>query len=208
MEVTDAAVVAQVLAGDKDAFRVLVERHSRSIYRVAYRVTGDPQDSEEIVQETFLRAYKSLERFELRANFGTWLYRIAVNRALDYLSSKKVRMQSKDTYQIADEPDSEDGRQIQLPAASPGPDRLLISGEIKKKVALAMSLLTPAERVAFTMRHMEGQSIEEIGQALNLKASAAKNCVFRAVQKLRQQLEPLASPGPAASSRWSGSATK
>jgi RNA polymerase sigma-70 factor, ECF subfamily len=208
MEVTDAAVVAQVLAGDKDAFRVLVERHSRSIYRVAYRVTGDPQDSEEIVQETFLRAYKSLERFELRANFGTWLYRIAVNRALDYLSSKKVRMQSKDTYQIADEPDSEDGRQIQLPAASPGPDRLLISGEIKKKVALAMSLLTPAERLAFTMRHVEGQSIEEIGQALNLKASAAKNCVFRAVQKLRQQLEPLASPGPAASSRWSGSATK
>jgi RNA polymerase sigma-70 factor, ECF subfamily len=208
MEVTDAAVVAQVLAGDKDAFRVLVERHSRSIYRVAYRMTNDQQDSEEIVQETFLRAYKSLERFELRANFGTWLYRIAVNRALDFLSSKKVRMQSKDAYQIADNPDSDDSLQIQVPATTPGPDRLLISGEIKKKVALAMSLLTPAERVAFTMRHMEGQSIEEISQALNLKASAAKNCVFRAVQKLRQQLEPLARPESAPSTRWSGSATK
>jgi RNA polymerase sigma-70 factor, ECF subfamily len=203
MEITDAAVVAEVLAGDKDAFRVLVERHSRSIYRVAYRMTNDREDSEEIVQETFLRAYKSLAHFELRANFGTWLYRIAVNRALDFLSARKVRMQSKDTYQIADEPDSEDGRQVQLSAASPGPDRLLISDEIKKKVALAMNLLTPAERVAFTMRHMEGQSIEEISQALNLKASAAKNCVFRAVQKIRQQLEPLASSGTAARSpRW------
>jgi RNA polymerase sigma-70 factor, ECF subfamily len=204
MEISDAAVVAQVLTGDKDAFRVLVERHSRSIYRVAYRMTNDREDSEEIVQETFLRAYKSLVHFELRANFGTWLYRIAVNRALDFLSARKVRMPSKDTYQIADEPDSEDGRQLQLPAASPGPDRLLISDEIKKKVALAMNLLTPAERVAFTMRHMEGQSIEEISQALNLKASAAKNCVFRAVQKIRQQLEPLAGSGSATSSpRWS-----
>jgi RNA polymerase sigma-70 factor (ECF subfamily) len=204
MEITDAAVVAQVLAGDKDAFRLLVERHSRSIYRVAYRMTGDPQDSEEIVQETFLRAYKSLGHFELRANFGTWLYRIAVNRALDFLSAKKVRMQNKETYQIADEPDPEDGRQIQLPGESPGPERLLISNEIQKKLALAMNLLTPAERVAFTMRHMEGQSIDEISQALNLKVSAAKNCVFRAVQKIRQQLEPLATPGTAARSpRWS-----
>jgi RNA polymerase sigma-70 factor, ECF subfamily len=207
MEVNDAAVVAQVLAGDKDAFRVLVERHSRSIYRVAYRMTNDQQDTEEIVQETFLRAYKSLERFELRANFGTWLYRIAINRSLDFLSSKKVRM--KDAYQISDSPDADGGHQVQLPATEPGPDRLLLSGEVKKKVALAMSLLTPAERVAFTMRHMEGQSIEAISQAMNLKASAAKNCVFRAVQKLRQQLEPMANSGSATRSpRWSGSATK
>src|SRR5260370_89926 len=83
MEVTDAAVVAQVLAGDKDAFRLLVERHSRSIFRVAFRMTGDRQDAEEIVQETFLRAYRSLDRFELRSNLSTWLYRIAVNRTLD-----------------------------------------------------------------------------------------------------------------------------
>lgn len=206
MEVTDAAVVAQVLGGDKDAFRVLVERHSRSIFRVVYRMTGNQQDSEEIVQETFLRAYKSLEKFESRSNFGTWLYRIAVNRALDFLSSKKAQMQIKDTYHIADSPDSDESRQVQLPSPSPGPDRVLISGEIKRKVAQAMTLLTPAERVAFTMRHMEGQSIEEISRALNLKAGAAKNCVFRAVQKLRRQLEPLARPGaPTRLARWSGS---
>jgi len=194
MEVTDAAVVAQVLAGDREAFRLLVERHSRSIFRVAYRMTGDQHDAEEIVQETLLRAYKSLARFELRSNFGTWLYRIAVNRTLDFLSARKNQMQ-KDAYQIADNPDPGEV-QVQLAAPSPGPDRLLLSAELKKKLAQALDLLTPAERVAFTMRHMEGQSIEEISKALNLKASAAKNSVFRAVQKLRQQLEPFASLGP------------
>lgn len=194
MEVTDAAIVAQVLAGDRDAFRLLVERHGRTLFRVAYRMTGNQQDSEEIVQETFLRAYKALERFEMRSNFGTWIYRIAVNRTLDFLNAKKTQMQTKDTYQIADDPDPENGRQVQLEAPHPGPDRMLISAEMKARMAQALAQLTPAERVAFTMRHMEGRSIDEISQTLNLKTSAAKNSVFRAVQKLRQQLEPFAAP--------------
>jgi RNA polymerase sigma-70 factor (ECF subfamily) len=209
MEVTDAAVVAQVLAGDRDGFRVLVERHSRSIFRVAYRMTGSQADAEEIVQETFLRAYKSLASFELRANFGTWLYRIAVNRALDFLSSRKTQMQNRETYTINDSPDPEDARQVQLPASDPGPDRVLLSAEIKKKLAQAMGLLTAAERVAFTMRHMEGQSIEEISRALNVKANAAKNCVFRAVQKLRHELQPLAGRSSEDALRgWSGGTVK
>jgi RNA polymerase sigma-70 factor (ECF subfamily) len=200
--------VAQVLAGDRDAFRVLVERHSRSIFRVVYRMTGNQQDAEELVQETFLRAYKSLARFELRASFTTWLYRIAINRTLDFLNARKTQMNSKETYQISDNPDAEEGYQVQLPATGPGPDRLLLSAEMKRKIAGAMGLLTPAERVAFTMRHMEGRSIEEISQALNLKVNAAKNSVFRAVQKLRQQLEPYAGPGSTRPARLGGSAMK
>ena len=192
MEVSDAAVVAQVLAGDKDAFRLLVDRHSRSIFHVTFRMTGNQQDAEELVQETFLRAYKALARFELRSNFSTWLYRIAVNRTLDFLSVKK--MQNKDTYQIVDEPDPEEGRQIQLSSDKPGPDRMVLSSEMKSKVAQSMSLLTPVERIAFTMRHMEGRSIDEIGETLKLNTSAAKNSIFRAVKKLRQQLEVYASP--------------
>ena len=119
-------------------------------------------------------------------------------------------MQNQETVTIGDSPDSpDDGPQVQLPAPAPGPDRLLISAEIKGKVAQAMGLLTPAERVAFTMRHMEGQSIEEISQVLKVRASAAKNCVFRAVQKLRHQLEPLAGRSARQASReWGGSAAK
>ncbi|MGH9570411.1 MAG: RNA polymerase sigma factor [Candidatus Angelobacter sp.] len=194
MEVSDAAVVAQVLAGDRDAFRVLVERHGRSLFHVVYRMTGNQEDSEEIVQESFLRAYKAMEKFELRANFYTWIYRIAVNRTLDFLSTKKTHMQMKDTLQIVDDPDPEDSRQIQIATGAAGPERLLISEEMKKRMTQAMSLLTPVERVAFMMRHMEGRSIEEISKTLNLKTSASKNSVFRAVQKLRQILEPFASP--------------
>ncbi len=193
MEVSDAAVVAQVLGGDKEAFRILVERHSRSVYHKVYRMTGSPQDAEEIVQETLLRAYKALGQFELRSNFSTWLYRIAVNRTLDFLSAKKMKI--KDTYQITEDPDFEEGggKEVQLTEAGPGPDRLLLSAEVRAKVAQAMQLLTPPERIAFTMRHMEGKSIEEISEAMKLNPSAAKNSVFRAVQKLRQQLEPLVS---------------
>ena len=73
-------------------------------------------------------------------------------------------MQTKDTYQIADNPHHEEGNQIQLPLMTPGPDRLLLSAEMKRKIAGALGLLTPAERVAFTMRHLEGRSIEEISQ--------------------------------------------
>lgn len=192
MEITDAAVVAQVLAGDKEAFRLLVDRHTRSIYGVAYRMTGTQQDAEEIVQETFLRAYKSLYRFELRSSFSTWLYRIAVNRSLDFLKAKKMT----DTYQLSNNLSSgpeEDDREIQIAAADPGPDRLLLSTEARQKIAQAIEMLSPAERVAFTMRHMEGKSIEEISKALNVRASAAKNSIFRAVQKIRQRLEPLMS---------------
>ena len=209
MEVTDAAVVAQVLAGERDAFRVLVERHSRSIFRVVFRMTGNQQDAEELVQETFLRAYKSLASFELRANFSTWLYRIAVNRTLDFLQAKKTQIAMKETYEIADNPEPDQGNQVQVSATDPGPDRMLLSAEMKRKIAGAMGLLTPAERVAFTMRHMEGRSIEEISQALNLKVSAAKNSVFRAVQKLRQQLEPYSGPSsPARQARLGGSAMR
>src|SRR5215467_7916382 len=187
MEISDAAVVAQVLAGDRDAFRLLVERHTRSIYGVVYRMTGNQQDAEEILQETFLRAYKSLHRFELRSSFSTWLYRIAVNRSLDFLKAKKMT----DAYQITDNPQSEEEHEIQIPASDPGPDRLLLSAEARQKIATAIGLLSPAERVAFTMRHMEGKSIEEISKALNVRTSAAKNSIFRAVQKIREQLEPL-----------------
>jgi RNA polymerase sigma-70 factor (ECF subfamily) len=191
MQVTDAAVVAQVLAGDRDVFRILVERHSRSLYHLVYRMTGSSEDSEEIVQDTFLRAFKGLEKFELRANFGTWIYRIATNRTIDFLKSKK--MSETQTYRIAEDPDPEDSREVQIAAAAPGPDRLAVSEQMKSRMAHALSLLSPAERVAFTMRHMEGRSIGEISKTLNLKSSAAKNSVFRAVQKLRQQLEPFAS---------------
>src|SRR5215831_6435642 len=91
MEWSDETAVARARTGDADAFRVLVERHSRALFRLAYRMTGNQQDAEDVVQDSFLRAYKQLARFDERASFGTWLYRIAVNCSLDLVRSRKRR---------------------------------------------------------------------------------------------------------------------
>src|ERR1044072_1880980 len=92
MDATEAAaVLARARQGDSDAFRALVERHSRSVCRLAYRMTGNEQDAEDVVQESFLRAFKQLGRFESRANFGTWLYRITANCSVDLMRSRQAR---------------------------------------------------------------------------------------------------------------------
>ncbi|PYK98728.1 MAG: hypothetical protein DME19_11385 [Verrucomicrobia bacterium] len=91
MEESDAVAVAKAREGDQDAFRVLVERHSLRLFQLAYRMTGNEQDAEDMVQETFLRAYNRLDRFESRAGFGTWLHRIAANCSLDLLRRQKRR---------------------------------------------------------------------------------------------------------------------
>src|ERR1043166_7716363 len=90
MDATEAAaVLARARQGDSDAFRTLVERHSRSVFRLAYRMTGNEQDAEDVVQETFLRAYKQLSHYESRSSFSTWLYRIASNYSLDLIRMRK-----------------------------------------------------------------------------------------------------------------------
>src|SRR5438270_4904769 len=91
MELTDATFVARARSGDTDAFRVLVERHSRTLFRMAFRMTGNETDAEDAVQESFLRAYKQLGKFDERAAFGTWLYRIAMNCSLDMVRARKRR---------------------------------------------------------------------------------------------------------------------
>src|SRR5881275_3161769 len=92
MDATEStAVLARARQGDNEAFRALVERHSRSVFRLAFRMTGNEQDAEDVVQESFLRAYRQLARFESRANFGTWLYRIVANCSVDLMRAKQSR---------------------------------------------------------------------------------------------------------------------
>jgi RNA polymerase sigma-70 factor, ECF subfamily len=141
-----------------------------------------------VVQETFLRAYKRLKQFESRANFGTWLHRIAVNCALDCMRSR----QRHDTGRESIDTVSAEGPQP-LPAADPLPDRMLFSAEVQQQVDGVLSRLSPKEKAAFVLRHFEGMSIEEISRTMGLRSEAAKNNIFRAVKKLRQALAPLTS---------------
>ena len=184
MDAGDGSAVVRARSGDGEAFRSLVERHSRSVFRLAYRMTGNEQDAEDVVQETFLRAYRQLAGYDGRASFSTWLYRIAANYSLDLI---RVRKRHADRAQpVEGERDPLDT----VAAAAPGPDRLAMSGETQRLLESAMDTLSSQERTAFVLRHFEGQSIEQIGMALGTSANATKHSIFRAVQKLRQRLEP------------------
>ena len=189
MDATEAAaVLARARQGDSDAFRALVETHSRSVFRLAFRMTGNEQDAEDVVQESFLRAYRQLGRFESRANFGTWLYRIVSNCSVDLMRSKQARHD-----QVRGDSLDQEGA-VELPAVDqPGPERIAESAEIDRRVQHALQELSPLERAAFTLRHYEGRSIDEISATLGLGTSAAKHSVFRAVKKLRVALAPLRS---------------
>jgi RNA polymerase sigma-70 factor (ECF subfamily) len=151
-------------------------------------MTGNQQDAEDVVQDSFLRAYKQLARFDERASFGTWLYRIAVNCSLDLVRSRKRRNE------LASPVDSEtEDPTVALPSHDPTPDRLAISGQVGDRVTAAMTELSASERTAFVLRHFEGMCIEEVSRVLGCQPGAAKHSVFRAVQKLRRALEPLVS---------------
>ncbi len=182
----DHALIRAVLSGDKNAYGALVARHGESVFRVAFRITECEPDAEEIVQETFLRGYRGLAEFDARADFGTWIYRIAVNCALQIVNKRK----SEAAVPIVEEFDDERPG-IQLADGAASPERLLLDREIEHRRHAAMEKMTPDERLAFVLRHLEGRSTEEIAAALQVTPNNAKQAVFRGVQKLRRSLAPL-----------------
>jgi RNA polymerase sigma-70 factor (ECF subfamily) len=148
---------------------------------------GTEHDAEDVVQETFLRAYRQLPRYEARSSFGTWIYRIAANYSLDLMRARERR------HEIALAPQNGDGSHstFETPSDSPQPDQVAFAGQLRRGFELAMKELSPQERTAFSLRHFEGCSIGQIAGALEISETAAKNSVFRAVQKLRRSMEPL-----------------
>src|SRR5579872_6231112 len=143
MEDSDSVAVARVRSGDGDAYRVLVDRHSRGVFRLAYRMTGNENDAEDVVQETFLRAYKQLHRWEARSSFGTWLYRIAANYSLDLVRRRKRHGEVA----MTDSSPNEEGPELihALASEDPGPDRLLFSGQVQDTVASTLNELSQQE---------------------------------------------------------------
>jgi RNA polymerase sigma-70 factor (ECF subfamily) len=186
----EAQAVARARDGDTEAFRLLVERHSRGVFRLAFRMTGNEHDAEDVVQETFLKAYRKLDAFEERAQFGSWLHRIAANCAYDLL---RARMRLDDRFDRSEGPEGE--RTLSVPASDPSPERLVAGTEVRRRLRAALARMSALERSAFTLRHVEGMSIAEISSALDLDSGAAKQSVFRAVRKLRQALGEHAPSG-------------
>jgi RNA polymerase sigma-70 factor (ECF subfamily) len=205
MDPNDVHDVAQAQSGDEQAFRRLVERHSRGVFQLAFRLTGSEPDAEDIVQDAFLKAYRELRRFESRSSFRTWLHRVTVNCSYDLLRQRpRHKAESLDGDEGAD-PSTRGARsgqgagtgaRIEPEAGETSrPDRLAFGAEVQDRVRTAMTLLTPTERTAFVLRHFEGRSLEEIGETLGLRTGATKHSIFRAVQKMRRALAPVVGPG-------------
>ncbi|WP_158819588.1 RNA polymerase sigma factor [Granulicella sp. S156] len=178
--------IRSILAGDRDAYRVLMERHLPAVLRVTSRITGNPVDAEEAAQEAFLRAYNKLPEFREQAAFGTWVYRIAMNCALN-LVERRSRDLGWNAVALDDEPRAEN---IAV-SHGPTPEAELLDREAVSQREHAMQALTPMERTAFVLRHVEDQSMSVIATALGVPVNSAKQAVFRAVSKLRRELAPV-----------------
>jgi len=172
-------------AGDRVEFARLVEANYEMIYRLAIRMVNDPQDAEDILQETFLKAYRHLKGFDGRSRLSTWLYRIATNEAMMFLRRKKL-----DTVSIDETPDMADDDQepVQIVDWCCMPEEEMMSSEAKSYLDQAVGKLAPNLRVVFVLRDIQGLDTQEVSQVLDLSETAVKTRLSRARMQLREEL--------------------
>ncbi len=161
--------------------------YDQSVLRLAYNLLRSNEDASDVYQETFLRVYRNLNSFRFDCSFHTWLYRIVTNLCLDHLRKRKVRKEEPTVVATADGPlDRMDA--VAEERADGNPQRSLLSHELKLRIQEVLQGLTPRERMVFEMRHYQGMRLRAIGEVLGTSEEAAKNCLFRATQKMRAAL--------------------
>jgi len=171
--------------GDRAEFARLVDAYSSPIYRLGLRMLGNAQDAEDVLQNTFLNALTHLSTFEGRSSLSTWLFRIAANEALMLIRKKKPEINLEDA--LPDD-EAEDLKPTQFVDWSALPEDILLSGEGKKILDHAIQNLPESMRIVFLLRDMEGLSIKETADALNLTKTNIKTRLLRARLFLREQL--------------------
>lgn len=172
-------------AGDRSEFARLVELYSPHIYRLALKILNDPQDAEDVLQETFIKALKNLPSFEGRSSISTWLYRIAVNEALMIIRKRKPDSLSLDKEKDDDEGQTEP---VEIVDWCCLPERELVNSEARQFLDKAIQKLSPALRAVFILRDIEGLSVRETAEALGVREEVVKTRLLRARLKLREDL--------------------
>lgn len=180
MSRSEEKTVRKAAAGDRLAFRDLVMEHSNDVFRLAWRLAGNATTADDIVQESFLKAWQNLDKFRMESSFRSWITRITVNTAMDYL-----RKQAREQSRMTAEPEWDRSREG---SETPRPD---VEIDLRVHTQAAMRNLSDKERAALVLRHHEGRSTKEIANMLGLTPNACKQTVFRAVKKMREQLAPL-----------------
>jgi RNA polymerase sigma-70 factor (ECF subfamily) len=183
---SDTDLIRRAQADDIDAFCLLAERYARRIHLLAFHYCRNPQDAEDLSQEVWLKAYQALRSFRSDSSFYTWLRRITINAFLNHRRSSLFRRQGQTTTVQLVQIDSETF-EMPLESRSTSPENIY-NKLLFESVVEALAELTPAQRLAFLLRHYEGMSYEEIAHAMNCSTGTVKKGVSRAIVKLRAKL--------------------
>lgn len=170
-------------SGDQGEFAKLVELYSEKIYALALRMLNNQQDAEDVLQETFLKAYKALPGFEGKSTLSTWLYRIAVNESL-----MLIRKHRPEKFLIPEDKEDENEETPEIVDWCCLPEKELVDAETRKKLAEASDQLSPNLKAVFLLRDLEGLSVKETAEVLNVSESVVKTRLLRARMRLRQEL--------------------
>jgi RNA polymerase sigma-70 factor (ECF subfamily) len=184
----ESSLIRAAQHGDQDAFERLVRDYDRSVLRLAVNLLHSPDEARDVYQEAFLKVYKNLGSFRFDCSFHTWLYRIVTNVCLDHLRRRKVR---KEESTVIDTPEGpvDQATKVVEESSFGNPERRAWNRELGAGITAALETLTPRERTVFELRHYEGLRLRAIGEILGTTEEAAKNCLFRATQKMRTSLE-------------------
>ncbi|MBI5464601.1 MAG: RNA polymerase sigma factor [Ignavibacteriales bacterium] len=184
----DADLILRAQKGDMVAFESLVQKYDKRVFTIAASYVSSADDAKDIFQEVFVRVYKGLKKFELRSEFSTWLYRITTNVCLTHTSRSKKRS----TASLDEESDEEDGASHPLKErieSDAHTDQRAMNAEISCRVEQALQVLSPQQRMVFTLRHYQGYKLREIAGMMKLSEGAVKKYLFDATQRMREQLK-------------------
>ena len=176
----EAQIVRRVLQGDVNAFEKLVTEYEKAVYAIALRMTGNAEDAADMTQETFIKAYNSLQSFRGDSKFSVWLYRIASNVCLDFLRSRS----RKPTVSLSVEDDEGEETELDIADESQSPEQLLERGLTRDAVRRGLEALPPDYRQILLLREIQGLSYEEIADVLQIEVGTVKSRIFRARKRL------------------------
>lgn len=183
------ALILRAQKGDRDAFEALVRLHEQKVLRLTMQVVRSEDEARDLFQEVFLKIYRSLPRFRFQSSFSTWVYRVVMNVCFDYLRRQRNREEVQTPAREDGEPEFYETVADGRPALNP--ERTLRAGEIGQRIEGALKRLSPRERMIFELRHYQGLRLRAIGELCGTSEETAKNCLFRATQKLRLALSDL-----------------